>query len=122
MKSEELEDHEQSLKGKNGLHSPRSQDNEDKKTDPDDSNHIPKLPRFNSEIEKINMDQFQLPEEEKGQFEIVNGVFKIDFTNDPVVRSLLEAKQDRCDLFLQNIYLSRKWKFLYIFLAVVWTI
>ena len=119
MKSEELEDHEESLKAKNGLHSPRSQENDERRTDPDDSHHTPKLPRFNSEIEKIPIDKFQLPEEEKGHFEVVNGVFKIDFTNDPVVRSLLEAKQDRCDLFLQNIYLSRKCKFLYIFLAVV---
>jgi hypothetical protein len=108
MKSEEIEDHEEKLKSKNGIHSPRSQENDDKKTEPDDLEHIPKLPRFNSEIEKINIDKFRLPEEEKGQFEMINGVFKIDFTNDPVVRSLLEAKQNRCDLFLQNIYLSRK--------------
>jgi hypothetical protein len=108
--------------------SPESLDNEDKKTNINDSTHPRRLPKFDDDLGKVNGNKLHLPEEDKNNFEYGNGVFKIDFSNDPVLRSLLEAKQDQCALHLQRLYLSKKCKFLYIALAficsglVLWTL
>lgn len=72
------------------------------------------------EMGKINGNGLHLPEEDKtNNFELGSGAFKIDFSNDPVMKSLMEAKQDQCALALQRMYLSKRCKFLYIVLAFI---
>jgi hypothetical protein len=83
----------------------------------DRSDHSPKLPKFEIDFDPANEDNLRLPEEQKRYSENPITSFKIDFANDPVTRSLLEAKQDQFDLFLQRLYLSKRCKFLYIILA-----
>lgn len=84
-------------------------ENEETKSDVNDaSDHSPKLPKFESGLDPVGGSHLNLPEEETKHYESPIMSFKIDFANDPVTRSLLEAKQDQFDLFLQRLYLSRK--------------
>ena len=76
--------------------SPKSDnDGQQNKTEGDDMDHSPRIPNFQQLGNSMNGHKLHLPEESKADSEPRNSVFKIDFTNDPVMRSLLEAKQDQ---------------------------
>ena len=62
---------------------------------------------FNMDLDKMNTNGLKLPEEDKHN-DMADGLFKINFTNDPVMKSLLETKQDQCALIIQRIYLSKQ--------------
>lgn len=87
-----------------------------------------KIPKFDLDNSNMDSHRLKLPEEIKNNFEFGRGALKIDFSNDPVMKALLETKQNRFELHLQEMYLSKKCKFLYIALAfictclVLWTI
>jgi hypothetical protein len=63
---------------------------------------------LNMDMEKNNSIGLKLPEENKHEIEFADGLFKINFANDPVMKSLLEAKQDQCALAIQRVYLSKQ--------------
>lgn len=89
--------------------SPKSDHDEHQhKTDGDDQESSPRIPNFQQLGNSMNGHKLHLPEESKADSVPRNSVFKIDFSNDPVMRSLLEAKQDQCALALQSMYLSKK--------------
>ena len=50
---------------------------------------------FDFDLEKMNTNGLKLPEEDKHEGDMADGIFKINFANDPVMKSLLEAKQDQ---------------------------
>jgi len=91
-------------------------------TDVDDSMRSPDLPKFKQFNDNFNGNHLHLPEEEKANSEPRQSVFKIDFANDPVLRSLLETKQDQCALTLQRMYLSKRCRCAYLVLALLCTI
>lgn len=86
--------------------SPETLDN--KSTPENKVNGHPPVLKFDSAAERYNgHNKLKLPEEDKHQYESNKGVFNIDFSNDPVMKSLLEAKQDQIALQLQRLYLSK---------------
>jgi hypothetical protein len=76
--------------------SPKSDhDDDNNKTAGESSLRSPRIPNFKQIDNDMNGRKLVLPEESKLESEPRQSVFKIDFANDPVMRSLLEAKQDQ---------------------------
>lgn len=116
---------------KNGLKLDKSSESEEHDHEhhnqTDTPENMKRFPRFSLNTKQMD-GGFHLPEENKHNFEIGSGKLKIDFSNDPVMKALMETKVDQCELRLQSIYLSKNCKYLYIALAVIcsllvlWTI
>ena len=98
--------------------SPHS-DQENNKTEGDESMHSPRIPNFKQIDNDLNGHKLHIPEENKVDSEPRMSLFKIDFANDPVMKSLLEAKQDQFALALQRMYLSKNCRCAYFALAVI---
>lgn len=52
-------------------------------------------PKFDISMVKMDSHRLQLPEESKDPFERKSSKLKIDFSNDPVMKALMETKQDQ---------------------------
>jgi len=102
--------------------SPKTPDDTTKKASIKEGLSDQKIPKFDLNPDRFGSIKLQLPEEQKNSLEFKTGPLRIDFSNDPVMKSLLETKQDHCAMRLQSLYLSKNCKFLYIILAFVCSI